>query len=130
MKRKLHNFNTMDFLFFLIAILPIVYPLFIMLITSFSTESTSLIDIESWQTYFENFYDSNYFNNILGLESFNEWFALNVIGNNESYFLMLLLEFAEWYLVVYLLRMAFDFLMIIPNIVHNFVHKIGGTSSD
>ncbi len=125
MKRKLHNFNTMDFLFFLVAIYPLVFPLFCMLCSALSTESTTLINFN----FDNNFFPITYLDNILGLKTFNEWLVTNVIHNNSD-FVYMLLGCAEWYLFVYLFRMSFDFLMVIPNIVHNFIHKLGGTSSD
>ena len=128
MKRKLHNFNTMDFLFFLIAIFPLVFPLFCMLCSALATESTTQITF-NFPYYLGILQDTSTIQNILGLGNFNTWFMDNVIFDNSDGVLTLLCC-AEWYLVVYLLRMAFDFLMIIPNIVHNFVHKIGGSSSD
>ena len=127
MKRKLHNFNTMDFLFFLIAIFPLVFPLFCMLCSALATESTTQITFNLDSVY--NIYHSYLIENILGLKSFNLWLMDNVLYTSNS-LVMMLIECSEWYIFVYLLRMAFDFLMILPNIVHNFVHKIGGTSSD
>lgn len=125
MKRKLHNFNTMDFLFFLVAIFPLVFPLFCMLCSALATESTTLINFN----FDNNFFPITYLDNILGLKTFNEWLVTNVIHNNSD-FVYMLLGCTEWYLFVYLFRMAFDFLMVIPNIVHNFIHKIGGSPSD
>lgn len=125
MKRKLHNFNTMDFLFFLVAIFPLVFPLFCMLCSALATESTTLINFN----FDNNFFPITYLDNILGLKTFNDWLVANVIHNNSD-FVYMLLGCTEWYLFVYLFRMSFDFLMVIPNIVHNFVHKLGGTSSD
>lgn len=127
MKRKLHNFNTMDFLFFLIALYPLVYPLFCLLFSALSTESTTsvLFNCDNILTIYESFK----YENILGLSSFNLWLCNNILHNTNSITFMLI-ECAEWYLFVYILRMSFDFLMVIPNIVHNFVHKLGGDSSD
>lgn len=127
MKRKLHNFNTMDFLFFLIAIFPLVYPLFCMLCSALATESTAQINFNLDSVY--NIYQTYVIEDILGLSSFNLWLKNNVLFTSNS-LVSMLIECSEWYIFVYLLRMTFDFLMIIPNIVHNFVHKIGGTSSD
>ena len=60
MKRKLRNFNTMDFLFFLVAIYPLVFPLFCMLCSALSTESTTLINFN----FDTNFFPITYLDNI------------------------------------------------------------------
>lgn len=134
MKRKLHNFNTMDFLFFMIAMYPLFFPLFQMLVNSFAYDiSTSYVEIFKFGNVF-TFIEDYFQVDVFGLSSFNNWLILNVLHMDplvsDITFVTSLLSFAEWYLFVYLLRMAFDFLMVIPNIVHNFVHKLGGSSSD
>lgn len=136
MKKKIKSLCICDWLFVLILLFPIAIPLLFMLFWALGNSgATTSIDYNSINsnliTYFRSVF--NNFNNIFGMSTFNDWFVTNVMNLNlvnvsESVdiFVLFPLLYCEYFVMCSCLKLVVEFLMLLPNIVQNFIEKMGG----
>lgn len=136
MKKKIKSLCVCDWLFILILLFPIVIPLLFMLFWALSNSgATTSVDFNTINsnliTYFRSVFIN--LNNILGMSTFNDWFITNVINLNlvnvsESVdiFILFPLIYSEYFVMCCLLKLVVEFLMLLPNIIQNFINKLGG----
>ena len=132
-RKKIKNCCVLDWLFILVLLFPLVVPLLFALFKAISVSGmTSYQDITS--IFYNQLRDIFInFDNILGLQTFNDWFVTNIlhlnlvnVGENVDLYILFPMIYSEYYILCYLIRLVVEFLLFLPEIVRNFINKIGG----
>lgn len=133
MRKKIKNCCVLDWVFILILLFPIVIPLLFALFKSISVSGMSTYQDISSMFYAQLRSIFINFDNILGLQSFNDWIVTNILhldllnlSENVDLYLLFPMIYSEYYLLCYLIRMVIEFLLFIPEIVRSFGNKLGG----
>ena len=121
MKKKIKNINAMNLIWLFIYLLPMLLCFGWVLINRHAsiTNVYSLSDfIHSIYTNLS--YDIPIFNT---LESVIDYLGFNGSVNE---FILIMLSYVTYLVLVVFVRILFDVLVMLPNIIHNFIDRIGG----
>lgn len=121
MKKKIKNINGLNLVWLFIYLMPFLIVTGWVLINWHSELSTiySLSD----------FINSIYTNLVLDIPIFTSLRdAINYLGFNDVFnqFLLIMLSYVTYLIIVCFVRILFDILVMLPNIIHNFIDKVGG----
>lgn len=121
MSKKIKNINVMNFIWLNIYLLPIMFVVGWCMINNFSN-SGQLLSFTDFISSIKN----AYFLNIPITTTFQT--CLDYLGFNSQFndYLIIILSYVTYLVLVVFIRVLFDVLIMLPNIIHNFIDKIGG----
>ena len=121
MTKKLKNINCMNLIWLFIYLMPILFVLGWCMINNFSN-SGSLLSFSEFISSIKN----AYFLNIPITTTFQN--CLNYLGFNSQFndYMIIILSYVTYLVLVVFIRVLFDVLIMLPNIIHNFIDRIGG----
>lgn len=121
MSRKIKNINVMTFIWLQIYLLPILIVVGWCAINNFSNSGT-LLSLSDFTSSIKNtFLIDIPITNVLQS-------CIDYLGFNNTFndFMLIVFSYITYLVIVVFVRVLFDVLVMLPNIVHKFIDSVGG----
>lgn len=121
MQKKIKNINVMNFIWLQIYLLPILIVIGWCAINNFSN-SGSLLSLADFTSSIKNTFLINIpITNVLQT-------CIDFLGFNNTFndFMLIVFSYITYLILVVFIRVLFDVLVMLPNIIHHFIDRVGG----
>lgn len=121
MKKKIKNINGLNLVWLFIYLMPFLIVGGWVLI-NWHSELSSIYSLSD----FINSIKLNLVFDIPIFEALRD--SINYLGFNNTFsdFLLIVFSYVTYLIIVCFIRILFDILVMLPNIIHNFIDKVGG----
>lgn len=121
MQKKIKNINVMNFIWLQIYLLPILIIVGWCIINN-SNNSGSLLSLADFTSSIKNTFLINIpITNVLQS-------CIDFLGFNNTFndFMLIVFSYITYLILVVFIRVLFDVLVMLPNIIHHFIDRVGG----